>query len=226
MRCDRRPRAGLPALVLALAVMALWLTGCVGAFKQWGEETSLVTKSPSYDPATLEHERLGVLSAVVGFGLEGYSLQVSRSLSTALDQSDHAIQVISPAEALSKVNGAGLATEYSAMMSMYVRSGILNQATLEKVGQALHARYVFLPTMAAFSQAMSGRLSFFGLRVFQTRISMLRLSVQLWDTRTGEIVWESSGEATLANEDVREFRIPFEEIAQRLWRRMLLDLWT
>jgi hypothetical protein len=48
----------------------------------------------------------------------------------------------------------------------------------------------------------------------------------LWDTRTGEIIWESSGEATLAAEDVRESRIPFDEIARRLWSRMLDDLFT
>jgi hypothetical protein len=94
------------------------------------------------------------------------------------------------------------------------------------VGRALQAGYVFQPSMAAFSQHMSGRLSFLGLRIFQTRISMLRLSLELWDTRSGEIVWEASGEMTLAGEDIREFRIPFEEIAEHLWERILQDLST
>jgi hypothetical protein len=40
------------------------------------------------------------------------------------------------------------------------------------------------------------------------------------------IVGESSGEATQAGEDVREFRIPFEEIARRLWSHLLNDLFT
>ena len=89
---------------------------------------------------------------------------------------------------------------------------------------ALQAAYVFQPSLASFSQSMSGRFSFFGLRLLQTRVTMLRLSLQLWDTRTGDIVWEASGEATLAGEDVREFRIPFDEIARRLWTHMLDDL--
>lgn len=215
MRCDK---------VLAAAGV-LWLTGCVGPITQWGVESSLVSKSPAFVPTMLEHEKVAVLSAVAGFGLEGYSLEVSRSLATVLDQSNQSLQVIPPAETLSAVNRVGLATDYAAMMTMYIRSGILNRTVLEKVGQATKAKFAFLPSMAAFTQTMSGRFSFFGLRLFQTRVSMLRLSVQLWDTRSGEIMWESSGEATLANEDVREFRIPFEEIAQRLWRRMLLDLW-
>jgi len=73
---------------------------------------------------------------------------------------------------------------------------------------------------------MSGRLSVLGLRILQTRVTALRLTLQLWETRTGEIVWESSGEATLAGEDIRESRIPFDEIARRLWSHMLDDLFT
>src|SRR5581483_5093623 len=75
-----------------------------------------------------------------------------------------------------------------------------------------------------FTQTMSSRLSVFGLRLFQMRVSTLRLSVQIWDVRTGTIVWEAGGEATLAGEDMREFRIPFEEIARHLWRRILDQL--
>ena len=79
---------------------------------------------------------------------------------------------------------------------------------------------------ASFTQSMSGRLAVLGLRLIQTRVTFLRLTLQLWDTRTGEIISESSGEATLAAEDVRESRIPFDDIARRLWSHMLDDLFT
>lgn len=181
-------------------------------------------KAPSFDPSLLRREPAAILSAVVGFGLEGYSQQVSRSLSLALSQNEVPLQVIPAYEALSRINRAGLAKEYTDMVAAYVQSGILDHAYLQRVGQAVGASYAFQPSMASFDQSMAGRFSFFGLRVFQTRISMLRLSLQLWDTRTGSIVWEASGEATLANEDVREFRIPFEDIARRLWDRILRDL--
>ncbi len=81
-----------------------------------------------------------------------------------------------------------------------------------------------IPGMGTFRQMMSGRLSLFGFRLFQTRTSLLRPTIQLWDTRTGRIAWESSGEATLAAEDVREVRIPFEDIAEHLWERLLKGL--
>jgi len=205
-------------------VAGMLLSACVGPLQQWGYETSLMSKAPSFEPSVLKREQIGVLNAVVGVGLEGYTHQVSRSLSATLEQVRPSFKVISTQDTLSRINREGLASEYAAMVSEYLRSGILNRGALEKIGQALNARYVFQPSMATFSQSVSGRFSAFGLRLFQTRISMLRLSVQLWDTRSGEIVWETSGEATLAGEDVRKFRIPFEEIAGRLWRRMLQEL--
>ncbi len=210
---------------LLLAVVLLSSTACAGPLKQWGAETSLVAQAPSFSSSQLENERIGVLNAVGGLGLEGYAHQVSRSLSTALERNQRPINAISAHETLSALNEAGLADDYTAMATGYMRSGILNRSVLDKVGRALNANYVFQPTLAAFSQSTSGRFSFFGLRLIQTRISILRLTVQLWDTRSGKILWESSGEATLAGEDVREFRIPFEEIAQHLWERMLKDLW-
>ena len=163
---------------------------------------------------------------MVGFGLEGYAHQVSRSLANALNQSPVPVKSLTVHDALNRINREGLSGEYAGMVSDYVRTGILDRVGLEKIGRALHVAYVFQPSLASFSQSMSSRFSFLGLRLLQTRVTSLRLTLQLWDTKTGEIVWESSGEATLAGEDVREFRIPFEEIARRLWSHMLGDLFT
>ncbi len=165
-----------------------------------------------------------MLHAVVGFGLEGYSHQVSRSLASALASTSPPTKGIPVQEALSRLNREGLGGEYTQMVSDYTRSGILNRATLEKIGRTLNVTYIFQPSLASFSQSTSGRFSFLGLRLFQTRITTMRLSLQLWNARTGDIVWEASGEATLATEDVREMRIPFDEIARRLWSHMLEDL--
>ena len=207
-----------------LVVELLLLWGCIGPLQQWGEETTFRPKSASFDAAKLKLEQAAVLNAVVGFGLEGYAHQVSRSLSSALDERPTVITALPVHETLNRINRAELSEEYADMVTDYVRTGILHRSGLQKIGQALHVTHVFQPSLASFNQSMSGRFSFFGLRVLQTRVTTLRLSLQLWDTRTGDIVWESSGEATLAGEDVREFRIPFDEIARRLWAHMLDDL--
>lgn len=218
----RRHRRLLTFIWLVAAVL---LVGCAGPLTQWQASTSLVSKASSFAPSALEHERVAVFNAEVSLTWEGFSHQVSRSLGAALEQRKRPIKVLPPYETLSLINEAGLAVEYQDMVSGYSRTGILHRPVLEKIGRSLDANYVFQPTLVMFSQSSSGRLSFFGLRLSQTRISILRLTMQLWDTRTGKILWESTGEATLADEDVRESRIPFEEIARHLWERMLDDLW-
>jgi len=204
----------------------LLFTACVGPLQQWGEETTFHPKAASFNPATLKQEQVAVLSAMVGFGLEGYAHQTSRSLASALTQTRIPLKSLTVQDTLNRINMEGLTREYAGIVSAYVRTGILDRVGLEKIGRALHVTYVFQPILASFSQSMSGRLSILGLRILQTRVTALRLTLQLWDTRTGEIVWESSGEATLAGEDVRESRIPFDEIARRLWSHMLDDLFT
>lgn len=212
--------------VIVLVAGLPFLPACAGPLQQWGAETSQTAKAPSFDPSALQREGVAVLNAVVGMGLEGYRSSVSRSLSDVLSQTPQPIRMIPTQDALSLINRQELAHQYASIVSEYVRSGILDRKALEEIGRALGVRYVFQPSMASFSQSMAGRFSFFGVRLLQTRISMLRLSVQLWDTQTGEMVWEGSGEATLANEDIREARIPFDEIARRLWLKILQDLWT
>jgi len=206
-------------------IWTLTLTSCIGAFKQWGEETSIVWKAPTFDSRSLERQPVVVLNALTGMSLEGYRHQVSQSLFLTLTKEKNPLSVLSPQETLGRLNRAGLGKEVSAMTSDYFTSGILDRDTLWKICQTLECRYVLQPSLAAFRQYMDDRLRFFGLRVFQTRVTILRLSLQIWDAHTGEIVWESSGEGTMAAEDVRDVMIPFEEITQKLWIKILSDLW-
>src|SRR5574341_1254012 len=168
---ESRPGGGRWARGLPLLLLAL--TACVAPLRQAGEEESLVAKAAQFDPSQLERKRVAVLHATVGFGLEGYCHQVSRSLAKALTQGGRPMVVVPPHEALSRINQEGLAAPYAAMVSDYLRSGILTRDVLNKVGLALNAPYVFQPSMAAFSQTMSSRFSFFGLRLFQTRVTQL-----------------------------------------------------
>jgi len=68
------------------------------------------------------------------------------------------------------------------------------------------------------------RFEIAGLKIVRNRVITLRLWLQLWDTLTGQIVWESTGEATVASELLRSERVvPLDEIGQKLWLRMVQD---
>jgi hypothetical protein len=222
---SKNGRALFLLMWVMLATSTLFLTSCIGVFKQWGDETSLAWKARTFEFQSLEGKRIAVLNALVGTTLEGYRHQVSQSLFKALSKKSYPFEVISPQATKSQLNREGLARKVSAMAFEYSQSGILDLDTLRTIAHTLDWDYVIQPSMAEFRQALDTRLRFFGLRVFQTRITNLRLSLQLWDTRSGEIVWESSGEGTMAGEDVRDVLIPFGDITQRLWSDILIDFW-
>jgi hypothetical protein len=213
--------ARLASLFWLLTILAL-TQGCSHGIRQWGEELS-VTKSASFGQWNVDGASVAVLSATVNFGKEGYALDVSRSLSDVLAEDGHKIKVVPVEATLSGINRNGLAGAHARMMVEHQRTGILNRGVLQKIGKAVNARYVILPSLAMFEQTTNGRMSvpFIGMRLFQTRVSYLRLSAQMWDMATGEMVCDGAGEGTMAVEDVREKRIPFGEIATHLWKRIL-----
>ena len=118
----------------------------------------------------------------------------------------------------------GLGAEYSTLIAGFGRGGILEREPLQRIGSALSSRYVLLPGLAEFNQVIIDRLSIYGWNIIQSRVTTLRLWLQLWETQTGKILWESSGEVTMATKLLRsEQTVPLDEIAQKLWLRMIQD---
>jgi hypothetical protein len=83
---------------------------------------------------------------------------------------------------------------------------------------------MLLPGLAEYNQVIIDRLALSGWKLIQSRVITLRLWLQLWDTQSGRILWESAGEITVATELFRPERtVPLDEIAQKLWLRMIQD---
>ena len=100
------------------------------------------------------------------------------------------------------------------MRTDYEQTNILDATTLRKLGEAVDARYAFQPRLGAFTQTMTNRWTPWDLRIVQTRSSTLRLSLQLWDTRTGESIWSSTAEAILSSEVVLQDPVYLEDAAR------------
>jgi hypothetical protein len=71
---------------------------------------------------------------------------------------------------------------------------------------------------------MTDRWSLADVRLVQTRSSILRLSLQLWDAHTGELVWGSVAEAILSNEAVSQDPVFLEDAARVALGSMITDL--
>ena len=55
-----------------------------------------------------------------------------------------------------------------------------------------------MPGLAQFDEEILDKFEAAGIKLLRNRVTTLRLWLQLWDSQTGHIVWESSGEVTTA----------------------------
>jgi hypothetical protein len=91
---------------------------------------------------------------------------------------------------------------------------------------ALATRYMFQPRLAFFQQTMTDRWSVpaFNVLAAQTRSATMRLSLQLWDTKSGELIWSSAAETNLQSEAVTQDPVFMEDVARVTFGSMLSDL--
>jgi hypothetical protein len=210
-------RATLPLLALAAALLA----GCTPIYT-WDTNTTSTAKPPSFDLGELSQQPVATVGVVAPGALQGYSMSLSHALVASLARVSPPIRAIPAYEVANALNDQGLASEYAELLSGFARSGILDRARLQRIGSALGFRYLLLPGLAELNHLILDRFEITGIKVTRTRVTTLRVWLQLWDTRTGHILWESSGEVATSSEVVRQERVvPVDEMAQKLWRRML-----
>jgi hypothetical protein len=208
------------------AILAFWTTllaGCTPVYL-WETHTTSTPRAQSFDLAVLAHEPVVTLGPLTPAGLQGFSPFLSRGLIAAISQASPSIRAIPNHETLNAINGQGLAAEYADLISGFARSGILERERLQRIGSALGSRHMLLPGLADFNQVLVDKFEVAGIKVVTNRVITLRLWLQLWDAQTGQIVWESSGEAIVVSELLLPERIvPLDEIGQKLWLRMIQD---
>ena len=199
------------------------LAGCT-PLSMWDTHITSTVKPESFGLAELTRKPVATLSPVTPAGFQGFSMFLSRALIAAISEASPSINEIPNYETINIINRKGLAADYAELISGFVRSGILERERLQRLGSALDSRYVLLPGLADFNQVLIDRFEMIGLKVVRNRVVTLRLWLQLWDTETGQIIWESTGESTTVSELLLPQRtVPFEEIGQKLWLRMIED---
>ena len=205
------------------ALPLIFLAGCTPLYT-WDTHVTSMPRANSFGIAELTREPVATFGPVTPAGFPGFSLFLSRGLIKALSEAFPSVRGIPSYETVNLINGQGLSPDYGELMSGFARTGILERERLQRLGSALGARYALLPGLADFNQILVDRFEFAGLKLVRNRIITLRLWLQLWDTHSGQIVWESTGEVNVASELLLPQRvIPLDEIGQKLWLRMLED---
>lgn len=205
------------------AFSVIFLAGCTPLYLSDTHTTS-TPRSQFFDVAELAREPVATLGLLTPASLQGFNPPLSHALIAALSETSPPIRGIAPHETANMLNEQGLAAEYGSLIAGFGRGGILERKPLQRIGSALSSRYVLLPGLAEFNQVIIDRLSIYGWNFIQSRVTTLRLWLQLWDTQTGKILWESAGEVTVATKLLRsEQTVPLDEIARKLWLRMIQD---
>ena len=189
-------------------------TGCSSSIYGWQVRTSSTALPATFDSAMLGQEPVAVLGALTMPGLRGNEVGLDIMLGQILNKVAPQLHIVSTHHTISKINQQGLTPEYAQMRADAEQSHILNRETLRKIGKAIGARFVFQPRLAAFTQIMYDRWTFpaFGVVVSQTRQSNLRMSVQLWDAQTGDVLWGSMAEGTMQSEAFAKDPVYLEDI--------------
>ncbi|TXL78244.1 hypothetical protein FHP25_08620 [Vineibacter terrae] len=206
-----------------LTMVIMLLAGCGPPYLSDTYATS-TPKPASFNTRDVAHMPLVVLAFVAPSNLQGLSPALSHALSGALAEVNPPVRAIPTHETLNRLTDKGLATEYADLRAGFARTGMLDRQQLQRIGSGLGAQYVLLPGLAQLDEEILDKFELAGFKLIRNRVTTLRLWLQVWDSKAGHIVWESSGEATTATVFLTPTQtVALEQIARKLLVRMIQD---
>jgi hypothetical protein len=206
-----------------LGIFALLAVGCSPVYTSDSYTTS-TPRTQSFEVGG--SEPVAVLGLIAPANLQGFAPTLSHALITALTKAQPPIRVIPAYETISIINeqGHGLAQNYAELLSGFTAGGIMERQWLRPIGSALGSRYLLVPGLAEFNQLIMDKYEVVGVKLVRTRVTTLRLWLQLWDAQTGRLLWESAGEVTAVTALLNAKRtVPLDELAQKLWFQMVQE---
>jgi len=207
-------RKKLAPVVLLLALLA---GGCAGGPPPQSKYSWELYSAPKVSKEMFRGQSMAVLPAVhieYDPSQELYRETLAGLLSAALNEYPNGPTVIPLDAVQSSINKEGLWNDVQLMYGEYQETSVLRKDVLIKLGQALQARYVLLPKLLHFQQEVFDRATVLGISFLRTRQSTVDIHAQIWDTQTGEVVWQGVGEGSEASEVVRGRPVSFTSVAQ------------
>lgn len=218
-------RLFLTLLRIALILIVVLTVGCSSSFLGWHVRTNSSSPSPTFDRAVLTQEPVAIFGALAPPRLLASETGLDTILAQVLKTVAPNFKVITHQKAASLINRNDLANEYTRMRNEALQSHLLDRESLKKMGTAIGTRYVFQPKLIEFMQIVKDRweLPPIALKVSRIRSSIMRLSLQLWDMHTGELLWASTAEATIESEAVGQDPVYFEDTARVAMGSLIAD---
>jgi hypothetical protein len=200
------------------------MTGCA-SLHMWTVRTSSTPFPSSSDLASIGKESVALLPPLTTPGLRENEAGLGRYLGEAIKKTFPTWKIIEEQQTISLINSYGLVGEYTRLRKGAEQSHILDQELLQKIGKRIGVRYVFQPRLAYISQTMTNRwtIPLINIRFMETRTAHMRLSLQLWDTVSGELIWSSVAETAMEDEAFNQDPVFIEDVSRVTFDSMLKD---
>jgi hypothetical protein len=208
-----------------LVLLLMCAAGCTSSLYNWQVRTNSTPVSPSFDKRPVDEKPVAILPALSMPALRGTEVGLSHILAEILKKLAPNWKVVDEQATLTGMNQNGLGTEYTRMRRDAEDTHLLDRETLRKIGAALKVRYIFQPRLASFTQTMTLRWKIpgFEFRVAETRSSVMRVSLQLWEAESGELVWSSSAETDMSGEVITQDPVFLEDVARVTLGSLMAD---
>ena len=209
----------------SLALLFMCMAGCSGSLYGWQVRTNSTPVSPSFDQAPIDKKRMAIFPTLATGPLQGTAVGMSQYLGQTLKTLTPTWNVLTEQETLTRINTQGLGVEYIRMRLDAEQSYLLNRDSLRKIGAALGVQYIFQPRLAGFTQIMTERwqIPAFDIRVMETRSSLLRVSMQLWEAASGELIWSSVAETVMESETLTQEPVFLEDAVRLTFGSLMSD---
>lgn len=198
--------------LLSFLVMGLliYLFGCMAAaFK---DLTRKSFSAPEFTTYEMETGKVALLPIVA-------SPEYSRSLNVTLIDSFQTfhpgITAIGGDESRRLLQDAGVIEEYSQMIDTYFRTAIINRSVVSKMGEAVRARYLLYTRLLKYDEYKHPEK--------ERTIYELSIKAEIWDSRTGEVVWDATGHGRIT-QTLLDKPVIFEDIAFKVCDSLMKKL--
>ena len=205
------------AAVLFLMLPLVVASGCASAPPPEARYSWEFYSSPAISPESFSGQSIAILPTVsIDYDP---TQQINREtlvglLYSALSKYPNGPRILSPGAFQSSINKSALWSDVMEMYSEYQKTGVLRKDILSRVGRAVDSRYVILPRLLRFQSEAFDRATVLGISFLRTRQSNVDIYAQIWDTVTGEVIWEAASEGSIASEVVRGRPASFMAVAE------------
>jgi hypothetical protein len=173
-----------------LLIIAFILSSC-------GVTTSIVDtscqkyKSDSFSKAMITQKGIGILTVLGADDRPGLTRITTEALNRNMKLAYGNTPVKATTEVLSKMFENNLSQEYNAALIKYATTDSLSKKVLEQLGQTLSVNYIMTSRLGNDQQY--NYLDINNQNKGNAAIDEMFLQSQVWDTKTGQVVWEGMG---------------------------------